>query len=65
MKELVASDEWRVRSEAYGIGEKHGSEDPPLHKLEKEVKAEALSPREGKKPGEGEGAWLDCDDSMA
>jgi hypothetical protein len=65
MKELVTSDEWRGRSEANCIGDRRGSKDPPLHKLEKELKAETLNPTEGEKPGEEEGDWLDCDDSTA
>jgi hypothetical protein len=64
IKEIVASDEWRGRSEAYGLGERSGSEDPPLHKLEKELKAETLRPTQGEKPTEEKGDWLDCEESM-
>ena len=60
----MTSDEWRGRSEAYSIGERRGSEDTPLHKLEKELKAETLSPTKGEKPGEQEGDWLDCDENI-
>jgi len=77
MKELVTCGWWLVSGGGAGdeglscwqgsrrIGERRGYEDPPPQKLEKELKAESLRPTEGEKPGEEEGDWLDCEESMA
>ena len=42
------------------MGERCGSEDPPLRKLERELNAETLSALREEKQGEGESDRMDC-----
>jgi hypothetical protein len=43
------------------VGERHGSEDSPLQKLEKELNAERLKEE---RSWEGKGDWVGCDVTM-
>jgi hypothetical protein len=68
----------REELEGSGVGERHGSEDPPLQKLQRRLKVEslklkgegrelnreALSAQRGGKCGEGDRRWRECDGIM-
>jgi hypothetical protein len=64
--------------ERCGMGERHGSEDPPLQKLPRKLRVESfklegegrelnpetLSAQRGGKCGEGVRRWLECEEIM-
>ena len=64
--------------EGGGVGERHGSEDPPLQKPQRELRVESsklegegrelntetLGAQRGGKCGEGEGDWTEYEESM-
>jgi len=55
-----SADSKELREKAL-VGERHGSEDSPLQKQEKELNAERLKEE---RSWEGKGDWVDCDESM-